>query len=361
MSQIEINSKNIQDKYGFTMMDNVVLMSPVLHNHSKVLYVHLKNFYFKISQAREFGVYKSFYISRETLGKLMQMSASSIDGYMKPLKEVGLIDIKSQGIGKPNVYVINDLTEEIVDRLQPDINKWKSEKLGSPNTVNTEQKSGENGSPNTVNDHILQETPQYTVKDPAVYGEQINTNTLNINTKNIYKQKPSNIDNQKSLFNLKSEETKISPKQVLKSLKGKHLIARKIQFVLEGELSHSVLTDLDLCFYFATKHKEFVGYDIPYQKHQYMETWRNKYNLSIKEAFELLPEIAKAFRQLCEYEKRKKSQWCLKIGWFIFDAPSDISRIMDKVKPKVNTKYVEKEQPKEQPNTNIYDLADEEF
>lgn len=352
-----IDSNSVKDKYGFTMMDNVVLMSVRLPNHSKVLYLHLKNFYFKVNQALDFGLHKTFYISREELGKLMQMSASSIDGYMKPLKEVGLIEIKSQGIGKPNVYLLKELTTEMVDMLQPDITKWKNSKIGSPDTVNDNEQPTETGSPYVANDHIEPYTPQNAAKDPAESCDQLKSNTF-IKEKKSMQTLPSNIPAKKSLFDLPSNASNMDPLTMLKALKSKSKLTRKLQYIESGELGTEHLEVLDLCFYYAQMHKEIMGYEIPYQKEAYMSTFMDKYNLTIEETYHLVPKMLSTFRTMCEEDKRKKSLWYLKIGWFVFDAPSDIARLMDKVKPKVNEKYLEDEPA---PTSNPGKRVDEVF
>lgn len=169
---------------------------------------------------------------------------------------------------------------------------------------------------------------------------------------------PSNVldgkAKQTSLFEVKNNSL-----EALKGLKGKDLMVKRLQLVAAGEIDANELSDLELCLYYSVKHKEIVGYDIPYQKQQHMETWRNKYDLSVAEAFHLLPKVAQTFREICETEKRKKSEWFLKIGWFTFDAPSDIARIMDKVKPKVNEKYLQDDKP--QPTINPDTIVDEIF
>jgi hypothetical protein len=355
---IQVEAKSTLDRYGWTQLDNVVLMSPKLHNHSKMLYLHLKNFFFKVSRAYEFGVYKTFYISREELGRLMQMSASSIDGYMKPLKDAGLIEIKSQGIGKPNVYLLNIVTDEIVDWLEPDIKKWKDSKNGLPHMVNDQEQPTKTGSPNMANDHIVEGTPQNTAKDPAESCHQIKNNNLNKDNNNM-QSLPSNMSKKKSLFDLPSKPSTIDPMKVLDALKGKSKLTRKIQFIESGELGLDELNVLDLCFYYATKHKEIVGYEVPYQKEQYMQQFVDMYNLTLAEAYTLIPKFLETFRAVCEQEKRKKSEWNLKIGFLIWE--NDIAaRIMDKVKPKVNEKYLEKT-PEEKTPENSYEVVDEVF
>lgn len=349
---ILLQNESVKDRYGFTIIDNVVLMSTTLPNHSKILYVHLKNFYYKINLAIDLGVHKSFYVSRDELGRLMQMSASSVDGYMKKLKEAGLVDIKSQGIGKPNVYLLKELNEDIVDRLKPDISKWINGQNGSPYMVNDQEQPTETGSPYTVNDHVHPRSSQNTAKDLAEYGEQLNTKDKD---KDIIQQGvPSNMSKQSTLFDLPSTKNKsiVTPQTILESLKeGKLKSIRKCQFVIDGLLEDKTLTDLDLCYYYQNLHKEIVGYTVSVNRTsaqarggrpspEFMEQFRDTFNLSIRECLNVIPDILRSFRTMCEAEKRKKADWTLHIGVLTWSGPqADIERIMQKVKPKVNEKY----------------------
>lgn len=162
----------------------------------------------------------------------------------------------------------------------------------------------------------------------------------------------------KPLFDMPASIKKESPSNLLASLKGKAKHAKKIQLVAEGDLSPTQLDDLDICFYFAQKHKEILGYEVPYQKEQYMSQFRDNYSLSIGEAYTIVPAVLAEFRKMCEQEKRRKADWSLKIGWLIYDAPSDVARIMDKVKPKVNEKYLAKDEPTV---SNPHRIVDEIF
>jgi hypothetical protein len=201
-------------------------------------------------------------------------------------------------------------------------------------------------------DSVSEKFEEGSLKNSETRSQKTPKSLTEITNIDYYKEKnkdtdfPSNIPKGNKLFDLPSKPTNtLNPLKVLEALKGKSKLTKKLQFVVSGELGPEHLNDLDLCFYFAQKHKEIVGYEIPYQKEQHMATWRGKYELTVTEAFNLLPKIAETFRKICEEDKRKKSEWFLKIGWFIFDSPSDdIVRVMNKVKPKVNEKYVTKEE-----------------
>lgn len=195
----------------------------------------------------------------------------------------------------------------------------------------------------------------------VIHSNNNNTNKNNSFNKNKdIKDDPVNIPKKKTLFDIPSKEPKVlDPLKVLEALKGKSKIVRKVQYVLAGELDTSYLDDLDLCLHYAQMHKEIVGYEIPYQKENYMRQFRQQRDISIHETFQLIPQILEVFKRMCEESKRKKSEWFLKIGLLTFEAPSDISRIMDKVKPKMNEKYIVKDE--QTPTKQGNDIVDEVF
>lgn len=182
------------------------------------------------------------------------------------------------------------------------------------------------------------------------------TESTNIDYDKEYKRDIKSKPKGNSLFDIPSKPVTKDPMDMLAHLKGKFKHEQKIKYVLEGRLTPTALDDLDVCFYYASQHKEIVGYEIPYQKDSYMSTFRDMYSLSIEQAFSLIPSILQMFRQICEEDKRKKSEWYLKIGILTFGAPSDAARIMNKLQPKINDKYVPKEPtPNAKPTGNIVD------
>ena len=172
------------------------------------------------------------------------------------------------------------------------------------------------------------------------------TYTTNIDYDNEYKRDIKEEKNAppkaNSLFDIPvSSSSSLSPLKVLEKLKGKAKLERKLKYISEGVLNPSILDDLDICFHYANQHKSIIGYEIPYQKENYMRQFKDKYNLTPEQAYNIIPSILSSFKEICEQEKRKKSEWHLKIGILTFDAPSDIARIMNKLQPKVNDKYTQ--------------------
>jgi hypothetical protein len=185
-----------------------------------------------------------------------------------------------------------------------------------------------------------------------------NKNNLNINKNNLNtRDEPNNMSKQKSLFSL-PKESKVTPIMILDALKegSKEKSLSKCDYILEESLSHSLLTDLDLCYFYQHLHSEIVGYHVSVNKTvkqaqsgktsiQYMEQFRDRYNLNMKQAFELLPRIVAEFKSMLESEGKKKSEWYLHIGHLTWTGNCYIEKIMAKVKPKVNEKYLDDNEP----------------
>lgn len=199
------------------------------------------------------------------------------------------------------------------------------------------------------------------LKNSGTGSQEISESLTKTTNKDYDKEKDiKTMPKSKSLFDIASKSS-LPPQKVLQALKGKNYLVRKIQFVESGELPEEELTVLDLCFYFAQRHKEIIGYEIPYQKEQYMAQFLDKYSLTIQSAYEIIPAMLNAFKQICQEDNRKKSEWYLKIGWLIYDAPSDTARVMSKVKPKVNEKYTQAETLSPDSASTDHRIVDEIF
>jgi len=100
----------IQDpvlKRGFTATPNIVLTAPGLSLGAKAFYSMLRMFAWQRNEC---------WPGQEKLAEAAGCHVNTVEKYLKELKNFGLISWKRQGLNRPNIYYIHDLTA--IERLK---------------------------------------------------------------------------------------------------------------------------------------------------------------------------------------------------------------------------------------------------
>lgn len=82
------------------------LNSKLLNGKEQIIFIHLKQY---INFANDNGtVYGEVYPTLSTLAENVKMSEKTIRTVLQSLQKKGVLEIKQQGLNKPNIYKIND-------------------------------------------------------------------------------------------------------------------------------------------------------------------------------------------------------------------------------------------------------------
>ncbi len=106
-------------KDGFTMIPNIILTTPHLTHGAKLCYAMLLKYAW--GEGRCFP-------GQETLAKDLGVERLSVVRYLKELKEKGAVDVVRRGLGKTNVYIIEQLSDvsflqhqDVSVEIEPDV------------------------------------------------------------------------------------------------------------------------------------------------------------------------------------------------------------------------------------------------
>lgn len=335
-------SKNFNTK-GYAWVDNKFLDDERLHYYDVLVYIQL---------CRHANVETDeTFISQGKLADKIGISRPTVNKAIKHLVELGYIETqpraRKNGGRTTSIYRILDAYE---------VAKSNQSKADL---------QGENGSQSK---HDLHEDPGQSKhdlqEDPAKVNLVNNINNTIINkslNNNNSKTEHSNMSNQLSLFDIPSKPTN-AEEVVFSKRRGKSRSLEIIELYRQGRISIEKLDMMDLCYFFTVMHKEIVGSVISVvtagQKSESdMGIFMRTFDLNAKTLVELMPKVLEEFLKQDEQRPRGKRQNKLNIGnlaqtWFM-------EPIMDKVKPKVNEKYLEPDEPT--PVVNPNDIVDEIF
>ncbi len=97
LHNIILEGADLVTQKGFTMVPNYILESPRISAHAKFAYAIL----LKYAWEKDYC-----YPGQETMAKDMRVTDRSVRTYLQELEKEGFIEIKQQGQGKPNLYVL---------------------------------------------------------------------------------------------------------------------------------------------------------------------------------------------------------------------------------------------------------------
>ena len=116
LESMEIQHERLADALGYTQFSNAILLAENLSPLARLLYAIIKR-YADIGQAIP---------GRETLAQhLGGVSTKTVDRYLNELVEIGLIEKVRRGKRLTNKYILKELTDELIHRLNPDIKKYR--------------------------------------------------------------------------------------------------------------------------------------------------------------------------------------------------------------------------------------------
>ena len=107
------------------------LNAGLLSGKEQIIFIHLKQY---INFANDTGtVREEVYPTLATLAKNVKMSEKTVRTVLQSLQRKGILEIKQQGINKPNIYKINDSAEMWkagnVEELKTAVDKIKEERM----------------------------------------------------------------------------------------------------------------------------------------------------------------------------------------------------------------------------------------
>lgn len=126
LESMEIQHERLADALGYTQFSNAVLLAENVSPLARLLYIIIKR-YADIGQAIP---------GRERLARhLGGVSTKTVDRYLNELVKIGLIEKVRRGKKLTNKYILKELTDELIHRLNPDIKKYRE----SQERVNDDQ------------------------------------------------------------------------------------------------------------------------------------------------------------------------------------------------------------------------------
>jgi len=102
--------RSSSEALGFTILPNVVLLSPQLSAEAKILYALLRHY------ARRD---EACYPGQERLARELPAGARSLSRYLQELQTAHLVTVQRRGQGKTNLYWIEPLTDPTAGALLP--------------------------------------------------------------------------------------------------------------------------------------------------------------------------------------------------------------------------------------------------
>jgi len=94
---------------GFASIPKVILKSPKVSMQGKTTYAQLMDYAWN----------GSGFPGRDRLAEENGCHPNTVDKAIKELKELGLITVKRRGHQRTNLYIIEDITEDIIAKLEP--------------------------------------------------------------------------------------------------------------------------------------------------------------------------------------------------------------------------------------------------
>lgn len=78
----------------------------LLNGKEQIIFIHLKRY---INFKKDIGTVRGeVYPTLATVAKNVKMSEKTVRAILQGLKKKGILEIKQQGMNKPNIYKIND-------------------------------------------------------------------------------------------------------------------------------------------------------------------------------------------------------------------------------------------------------------
>lgn len=330
-------SHDFSNTKGYSWVDNAFLDDERLHYFDVLVYIQL-------CRHADAETDETF-ISQKKIAEKIGISRPTVNKAIKHLVELGYIKAtiraRKNGGRTTSIYKILDVYGYNKD------SQSKSDLQHDKHDEPSQSKSDLQGVPAKVN---------------HVYS---NNNINNINNKNNNYNNailPSNMPKQQSLFS--SDQSNVSTEEIIfRKRRGKSRSLEIIELYKQGRIPVTELDMLDLCYYYTICHKQIVGTVVSVvtrdnKSESDLSLFMSTYDLDNERFVKLLPKILETFVELDSAKPKTKRQNKLNIGnlahsWFM-------DPIMDKVLPKVNTKYLDNSDT-EYKGANPYRQVDEVF
>lgn len=132
-----VQYEDLEQATGFTQISNAVLRCyPELSDGEKMTYAVLKSFAY---------VGPETFVGEETLARARDITVSTVSRHLSRLIEVGLVRVRRRGQGKTNIWIINRIPREKLERY---IDDWRP-KLKRRQQLNQDSQTKTSQNPQT--------------------------------------------------------------------------------------------------------------------------------------------------------------------------------------------------------------------
>lgn len=107
----QLHFRDKSERWGVTTMSDAILLTDQMTGNEKTTY-QLLRYHARLDD--------HCFPSQELLRSQIPCSLREVSRILAHLEQLGLINIERRGLNKPNIYWIEPLTQEIIERLHPD-------------------------------------------------------------------------------------------------------------------------------------------------------------------------------------------------------------------------------------------------